>query len=281
MSDASDTIRVFLSSTWTDLQEERKAVESGLHRMQDANFSGMEYFGSRTDAPLKVSLAEVDRSDLYVGIFGRRYGSGITEAEYRQARGRGLPTLIYILDRALLEDGADTAESAEQKTARDELHAELQRQHTVQRFKTPDGLAFLVITDLHRELSCLISSRSVKPGRSTVAGQIMSVSKRDATGLRANDAEVDILPGADIRASGDESSTGVEISHRFPGGGGGVSMRLASVRGGPGGALVGGGLYCPKCGSRASLASHVYSGVAGIPSIPACPSCGGPRIFSR
>lgn len=79
------SVRVFLSSTWQDLQPEREAVEKALHRMQDAAFLGMEYFGSRPDTPRDVSLAEVDRSDIYVGIFAQRYGSGITEAEYRRA----------------------------------------------------------------------------------------------------------------------------------------------------------------------------------------------------
>src|SRR4051812_12058722 len=90
--------RIFLSSTWQDLQPEREAVEKKMHRMRDTAFSGMEYFGSRPETPRDVSLAEVDRSDIYIGIFAHRYGSGITEAEYRRARDRNLPCLIYIKD---------------------------------------------------------------------------------------------------------------------------------------------------------------------------------------
>src|SRR4051812_29787551 len=104
-TDTSPKIRVFLSSTWTDLQAERAAVEGVLRRMQETDFNGMESFGGRADKPLKVSLAEVDRSDLYIGIFGRRYGSGITEAEYRQAVNRSLKPLVYIMHQSLLDDG--------------------------------------------------------------------------------------------------------------------------------------------------------------------------------
>lgn len=43
----SEPIRVFISSTWIDLQPEREAVEKALHRMRNTSFSGMEYFGSR------------------------------------------------------------------------------------------------------------------------------------------------------------------------------------------------------------------------------------------
>ena len=63
--------------------------------MRETQFVGMEYFGSRDDTPREVSLAEVDRCQVYVGILAGRYGSGITEAEYRRARGQGLPCFIY------------------------------------------------------------------------------------------------------------------------------------------------------------------------------------------
>jgi hypothetical protein len=81
-------VRVFVSSTWKDLQQERGAVEGALRRMRGTEHLGMEHFGSRPETPHDASLDEVDRSDVYVGIFGFRYGSGITEAEYRRARER-------------------------------------------------------------------------------------------------------------------------------------------------------------------------------------------------
>ena len=80
---------------WLDLQPERAAVAAAIHRLHETKFVGMEYFGSRDDTPCDVSLAEVDRSQVYVGVFGGRYGSGITEAEYRRALDIGLPCFIY------------------------------------------------------------------------------------------------------------------------------------------------------------------------------------------
>ncbi|MBV8074922.1 MAG: DUF4062 domain-containing protein [Planctomycetaceae bacterium] len=50
------TVHVFLSSTWLDLQPERKAVEAALHRFREAKFSGMEYFGSRDEDARGTSL---------------------------------------------------------------------------------------------------------------------------------------------------------------------------------------------------------------------------------
>ena len=79
-------VLVFISSTSLDLEPERKAVEAAIQRVAEAKFVGMEYFGSGDEPSRVASLQEVQRSRVYVGIFGARYGSGITEAEYRRAR---------------------------------------------------------------------------------------------------------------------------------------------------------------------------------------------------
>jgi len=142
--------RVFISSTFEDLRAERHAVEQALRRIQDSAFAGMEYFGSRPDSPLVASLDEVDRSDVYVGIFGHRYGSGITEAEYRRARERGLPCLIFIS----ASRRPSVAEPDQAPAARlDALKRELAREHVVEFFEEPQELAVAVIASLHNYLS--------------------------------------------------------------------------------------------------------------------------------
>jgi len=82
-------VRVFVNSTWEDLRPERQAVEDALDRLGET-YVGMENFGSRPETTREVSLAEVDRSDIYVGIFAHRYGSGIvTEHAGRREARRG------------------------------------------------------------------------------------------------------------------------------------------------------------------------------------------------
>jgi hypothetical protein len=68
------TVHVFVSSTWLDLQLERAAVETSLQRLRETKFVSMEYFGSRDEGTRRTSLDEVDRSQVYVGIFAWRYG---------------------------------------------------------------------------------------------------------------------------------------------------------------------------------------------------------------
>lgn len=148
----SKQIRIFISSTWLDLQSERQAVEEALQRMQ-ASFAGMEYFGSRPETPRDVSLAEVNRCDVYIGIFAHRYGSGITEAEYRRAQERNLPCFIYLKDEnvpvlpSFIESDRD--EAAKLKA----LKSDLKARHTISYFKSPDNLATEVLADLHKHLT--------------------------------------------------------------------------------------------------------------------------------
>lgn len=141
-----ETISAFVSSTWLDLEPERTAVEQLIQRFHRVRFSGMEYFGSRSEDTRTVSLLEVERSELYIGIFGHRYGSGITEAEYRRARERRLPCLLYFKagdSRAHASDGAITLET---------LKTELRAAHTVTDFSSPSDLAAKLATDLHHWL---------------------------------------------------------------------------------------------------------------------------------
>src|SRR5690349_4786492 len=107
-------VRIFVSSTWHDLQPERQAVERALQRMAETKFVGMEYFGSHDEDTRGASLAAVDGCQLFVGIVGGRYGSGITEQEYRRARASELPCLIYLKNEELV--GFDERDSESQKT---------------------------------------------------------------------------------------------------------------------------------------------------------------------
>jgi hypothetical protein len=145
------TVHVFVSSTWLDLQPERQAVEIALDRMRETKFIGMEYFGSRDETTRQASLDEVDRSQVYVGIFGGRYGSGITEDEYRRARDLNLPCFPYFKDEAAIS--AIGRETDPEKLAKLEaLKRDLRQAHTVVTFSNPDELAARVTADLHRWL---------------------------------------------------------------------------------------------------------------------------------
>ena len=140
--------RVFVSSTWADLQPERRALMEALNRMEEMRFVGMEFFGNRPDDTHDASIDQVDGCELLVGIIGFRYGSGITEAEYRRARALGLPCFVYFKREdqrgpGLTDD--DPALAGKLAAFRDDLR----RSHTVKEFGSPEELAASATADLH------------------------------------------------------------------------------------------------------------------------------------
>jgi hypothetical protein len=95
---------VFISSTFIDLNEERKKVWDCLEKF-DVAVKGMEQFGARKSTPLETCLTEVEQSDIYVGIIGMRYGSedpstkkSYSQLEYEKAIEQNKEILIYIID---------------------------------------------------------------------------------------------------------------------------------------------------------------------------------------
>src|SRR5215475_3491051 len=121
------TVQIFVSSTWLDLQPERKAVEAAIQRLRETKYVGMEYFGSRDENTRSASLDEVDRSEVYIGIFGGRYGSGITEDEYRRARQLNLPCFNYFKEGSAIAPEWRDREPAQL----DKLKDEIRKAHTV------------------------------------------------------------------------------------------------------------------------------------------------------
>ena len=140
--------RVFVSSTWLDLQPERRALMEALNRMEEMRFVGMEFFGNRPDDTHDASIDQVDLCEVFVGIIGFRYGSGITEAEYRRARALGLPCFAYF-KRADTAQPELTDGDAALATKLATFKQELMRGHTVKEFASPEELAANATADLH------------------------------------------------------------------------------------------------------------------------------------
>jgi hypothetical protein len=93
--------QVFISSTYTDLIEERKAVTEVLLRMRCLP-AGMEMFPASNEEQLQMIKRVIDDCDYYLVIVAARLGSlteqGIsyTESEYDYAVATGVPVLGFI-----------------------------------------------------------------------------------------------------------------------------------------------------------------------------------------
>ena len=114
----------------------------------------MENLPAGDDDGLAASLRLVDEADVYLGIYGHRYGhvpksktKSITHYEYERATARGIPRLIFIMheDHRIKSADVDKGENAQRL---EEFKAKLQQNHTVNFFKTPEELHALVASSL-------------------------------------------------------------------------------------------------------------------------------------
>ncbi len=99
--------QVFISSTYTDLIEERRKVLDVL-LMADCIPAGMEAFVATDLEQFEVIKKVIDYCDYYVLIIGKRYGSispetdiSYTEMEYDYAISKGIPVLVFALDESV------------------------------------------------------------------------------------------------------------------------------------------------------------------------------------
>jgi hypothetical protein len=95
------TRRIFISSVMRDFGAERAAARDAVRSLRQEPVMA-EDFGAQPFSSQTACLEGVRSSDLYVGIFGPRYGfvapsSGLsaTEEEFHEARRRGLPILCF------------------------------------------------------------------------------------------------------------------------------------------------------------------------------------------
>jgi hypothetical protein len=64
---------IYLSSTYEDLKDYRRVVFE-LLRKSDYQVIAMEDYVATDQRPVDKCLKDVDRADLYVGLFAFRYG---------------------------------------------------------------------------------------------------------------------------------------------------------------------------------------------------------------
>ncbi|WP_051407602.1 DUF4062 domain-containing protein [Mesorhizobium sp. LNHC229A00] len=92
---------VFISSTFEDLREERRAVQDTVIEAGDFPVQ-MESFPASDDAAFDLITSLLDQCDYYVLIIGGRYGAiaddglSYTHKEYRYAVERQIPVLVML-----------------------------------------------------------------------------------------------------------------------------------------------------------------------------------------
>ncbi|HDR2159235.1 TPA: DUF4062 domain-containing protein [Enterobacter cancerogenus] len=120
-------LQVFVSSTFTDLIEERQAAVSAILKAGHIP-AGMELFTAADRSQMDIIKKWIDESDVYMLILGGRYGSielttgkSYTELEYDYAveQGKALFAVVIkeeALEKKVKEHGTDFLERDEPKS---------------------------------------------------------------------------------------------------------------------------------------------------------------------
>lgn len=149
--------QVFVSSTFTDLREERAEVLQAIWEL-DCIPTGMEAFVASNESQWDVIKRVIDECDYYVLLVGGRYGSvtseGIsyTEKEYQYARERGLPVLAFVHAKP---DDIPLGKSEKDEHLRAKLatfRAEVMDKYPVRTWSNAAELGGLVSRSLVREI---------------------------------------------------------------------------------------------------------------------------------
>lgn len=148
--------QVFVSSTYTDLIDERREVIQALLEL-DCIPAGMEMFPAANEDQWSLIKDVIDASDYYVVIVGGRYGSmteeglSYTEMEYDYATEKGVPVLGFVHgDPSAIALGK--SEPAADVRVKLDAFREKVKQKMVKQYSTPAELGSVVSRGLTRTI---------------------------------------------------------------------------------------------------------------------------------
>ena len=123
----------------------------------------MEDYVATDERPAAKCLADVESSNVYVGLIAWRYGYvptqdnpqnlSVTEKEFRKAGEAKIPRLMFLAHRdAQFPDASRDANTGDNGAGRRvaDFRAEIERDFLLSSFKTPDHLAGLVVAAIYR-----------------------------------------------------------------------------------------------------------------------------------
>jgi tetratricopeptide (TPR) repeat protein len=145
-----------ISSTVRDLPEHREKVMHACLRLGRVHPDMMEHLSAEDANAAEISLRMVEDANLYLGVFGFRYGYvppgsdiSVTEMEYNRAVERGIPRLIFLIhdDHPVKQADVETGDGA---TKLKVFKERLKTDRVVGFFKSADELSLLVFQSLSK-----------------------------------------------------------------------------------------------------------------------------------
>lgn len=157
VSDHDKRYQVFISSTYKDLIEARRAATTGV--LESGHMpAGMELFPAANDSSWELIKRVIDESDYYVLIIGGRYGSldesgiSFTEKEYDYAVANNKPVIALFHDNpdSLPRNKTETEEAAWKKLS--EFRMKVEKNHNRVTWNNSDELKARLVTSLNHTI---------------------------------------------------------------------------------------------------------------------------------
>ena len=178
-------LRVFVSSTLEELAAERSAVRAAVRRLHLTPV--MFDLGARAHPPRELYRAYLEQSDVFVGVYGERYGwiapdMGISGLEDEYELSAAHPRLLYV---------RRTAPAREPRLA--ELITRMQSESgaSTTPYDDPEDLAERVADDL----AVLLTERFSAPGAAQIPGLAAGWLPTPAASLVDRQAELALVTG--------------------------------------------------------------------------------------
>jgi hypothetical protein len=205
--------QVFISSTFTDLREERQAVLKAVLEVGHMP-AGMELFPASDASAWELIKGVIDESDYYLLIIGGRYGSldsegvGYTEREYDYATQKAKPVIAF-LHEAPGEIPRDKTETGDGWEKMLRFREKIEKTHARNSWRSTDELKARVIVSLVNETRRHPAIGWVRadqvPTGTTLADVIALRNRIGELELAAEAAAVSPAPGTEDLEQGDDT----------------------------------------------------------------------------
>lgn len=155
--------QVFISSTYTDLQEERAAVTQALLE-SDCIPVGMEQFPASNMNQMDYIHMMLDDCDYYILILAGRYGScdtdgiGFTKKEYDYAISKGIPVMSFLVENVDNLPARDCEKTDAGRKKLEDFRKKVSAGKLIKYYTDVNSLKSAVISSIHR---CIQDSPAV------------------------------------------------------------------------------------------------------------------------
>lgn len=202
--------QVFVSSTYTDLKDERQEVIKTIMKLNCIP-AGMELFPAADEEQMEFIKRIIKDCDYYILIIGGRYGSlsqkgiSFTEQEFDYAISIGLPVLAFIHKSP---DDISFGKSEQDPTLREKLNAFKERvsgNRIVNYWENTSDLPSLVATTLANAINNKPAIGWIRANNISYDGSLHKLKKEnDALRMRLKDIESNFISQTNQLAGLDE-----------------------------------------------------------------------------